>query len=127
LIERVFDVAPEPLEELEGGDGHLGEEHVDVTGNEQPDSHELTSAEARNMGATSSNAAVLSWARILPHQPNMTLDPRRVRELCTEPEFELVVSSQPASLRSMTPRLVRVEQWRAASRGRRRQAQRDER
>jgi hypothetical protein len=47
------------------------------------------------------------------HPPTMTLDLKKARELCTEREFELVASSRPAPLRSMTPRVVRASMARA--------------
>jgi hypothetical protein len=43
----------------------------------------------------------------------MTLDFKKARELCTEPEFALVAASRPASLRSLTPRLLRMKVVRA--------------
>jgi hypothetical protein len=43
----------------------------------------------------------------------MTLDFKKARALCTEPEFELVGSSRVSSLRSVTPRLLRLKMARA--------------
>jgi hypothetical protein len=43
----------------------------------------------------------------------MTLDFKKARELCTEPEFALVVATRATSLRSLTPRLVRLKVARA--------------
>jgi hypothetical protein len=43
----------------------------------------------------------------------MTLDFKKARELCTEPEFALVAASRPSALRSMTPRLLRLKMARA--------------
>ena len=43
----------------------------------------------------------------------MTLDFKKARELCTEPEFALVVATRTASLRSLAPRLLLLKVARA--------------
>ena len=39
LIERIYDLVSEPLEQLEGRDANLGEKCVDVAGDKKPDPH----------------------------------------------------------------------------------------
>jgi hypothetical protein len=43
----------------------------------------------------------------------MTVDLKKARELCTQPEFALVTSTAAASLRSLTPRALRMKLVRA--------------
>ena len=41
LVERIVDLAAEPLEQLQRGDADLGEEGIDVAGDEQGDAHDI--------------------------------------------------------------------------------------